>query len=106
MITIVVSNVIGSIKKKLGEESTKQTNIRRSHSMSDSKTKSYLNNKSEKVPLENGSNSADGEKTVNVPVMTDDSFDKFFGSAVQTPAKDTQISDVDFDHLKSTESNL
>lgn len=73
--------------------------------MSDSKTKSYLNNKSEKIPLEIGSNNTDKEKTVNVPVMIDDDFDKFFGSAVQT-SKDMQISDVDFDHLKSTGSNL
>lgn len=93
------------IRKKMGEESTKQTNIRRSLSMSDSKTKSYLNNKFEKVPLENGSNIIEKEKTVNVPIMIDDDFDKFFVSSIQT-SKDTQISDVDFDDLKSMRPNL
>jgi len=71
--------------------------------MSDSKTKSYLNNKSEKIPLENGLNNK--EKTVNVPIMIDDDFDKFFGSSIQT-SNDGQIENVDFDHLKSTRSNL
>lgn len=89
----------------MGEESTKQTNVRRSLSMSDSKTKSYLNNKFEKVPLENGSNITEKEKTVNVPIMIDDDFDKFFVSSIQT-SKDTQISDVDFDDLKSIRPNL
>lgn len=89
----------------MGEESTKQTNVRRSLSMSDSKTKSYLNNKFEKVPLENASNIMEKEKTVNVPIMIDDDFDKFFISSIQT-SKDTQISDVDFDHLKSIRPNL
>lgn len=97
----------GVIKKKLGEElSPKLTGVRRSLSMSDSKTKSYLNSKSEKVPLENGSNNvASKEKTVNVPIMIDDDFDKFFGSSIQT-SEDSQIGDMDFDHLKSTRCDL
>lgn len=72
--------------------------------MSDSKTKSYLNNKSEKIPLENVSNTAK-EKTVNVPIMLDDDFDKFFGNSTQK-SKDAQIDDLDFDHLKSSRSDL
>ncbi|XP_060877352.1 supervillin isoform X3 [Metopolophium dirhodum] len=93
------------MKNKICDESTKQINVRRSLSMSDSKTKSYLNNKSEKIPLENGLNNIKKEKTVNVPIMIDDDFDKFFGSSVQT-SNDDQIENVDFDHLKSTRSNL
>jgi len=96
---------VGVIKKKIGDESTKQINVRRSLSMSDSKTKSYLNNKSEKIPLGNGLNNKGNEKTVNVPIMIDDDFDKFFGSSIQT-SNDAQIENVDFDHLKSTPSNL
>jgi len=95
----------GVMKNKIGDESIKQINVRRSLSMSDSKTKSYLNNKSEKIPLENGLNNIKKEKTVNVPIMIDDDFDKFFGSSVQT-SSDGQIENVDFDHLKSTRSNL
>lgn len=72
--------------------------------MSDSKTKSYLNINSEKIPLENGSNDTRKEKIVNVPIMIDDDFDKFFGSSVQT-SKDGQI-DINFDHLKSSRSDL
>ncbi|XP_026814531.1 supervillin isoform X1 [Rhopalosiphum maidis] len=93
------------MKKKIGDESTKQINVRRSLSMSDSKTKSYLNNKSEKIPLENGLNNMGKEKIVNVPIMIDDDFDKFFGSSIQT-SNDGQIDNVDFDHLKSTRSDL
>lgn len=96
---------LGIIKKKIGEESIKQTNVRRSQSMSDNKTKSYLNNKFEKIPLENGSNSKAKEKTVNVPIMIDDNFDKFFGSSVQT-SNDAQIDEIDFDHLKLSQSHL
>lgn len=73
--------------------------------MSDSKTKSYLNTKSEKIPLENGSNGTRKEKIVNVPIMIDDDFDKFFGSLVHT-SNDGQIDDVNFDHLKSSRSDL
>lgn len=96
---------LGITKKKMGEECTKQTNVRRSLSMSDSKTKSYLNNKSEKVPLENGTNKIGKEKTVNVPIMIDDDFDKFFSSSTQT-SENVQIDDIDFDYLKSSQSNL
>lgn len=95
----------GIIKKKIGEDSPKQTNVRRSYSMSDSKTKSYLNIKSEKIPLENGSNDTIKEKIVNVPIMIDDDFDKFFGSSIHT-SKDGQIDDINFDHLKSSRSDL
>lgn len=73
--------------------------------MSDSKSKSYLNNKSEKILLENVSNTMSKEKTVNVPIMIDDEFDNFFGSSTQI-SKDVQIYDVDFDHLKSSRSDL
>jgi hypothetical protein len=73
--------------------------------MSDNKTKSYLNNKSEKIPLENGSNNTAKEKTVNVPIMIDDDFDKFFGNSTQK-SQDEQIDDLDFDHLKSSRSDL
>lgn len=73
--------------------------------MSDNRTKSYLNNKSEKISLENESNNVGGGKTVNVPIMIDDDFDKFFGNPIQV-FKDTQINDVDFDHLKSSRPNL
>lgn len=94
------------MKKKIGEESTKLTNVRRSHSMCDSKTKSFLNDKSEKVPFENGLNvTRSKEKTVNVPIMIDDDFDKFFGNSSGT-SKDVQINDVDFDCLKSSRSDL
>lgn len=72
--------------------------------MSDSKTKSYLNNKSEKIPLENGSNVIE-DKTVNVPMMIDDEFDKFFGSSTRT-TNDAHIDVIDFDHLKSSRSDL
>lgn len=96
---------IGIINKKVEEESIKQTNVRRSVSMSDSKSKSYLNNKFEKIPLENGSNGTAKEKTVNVPTMIDDEFDNFFGSSTHT-SKDAQIDDVDFDHLISSRSDL
>lgn len=72
--------------------------------MCDSKTKSYLNNKSEKIPLANGLNDIK-EKTVNVPVMIDDDFDKFFGNSTQT-SKEALIGEVDFDHLKSSRSEL
>jgi len=102
---LITRDYLGIIKKKIGEESTKQINVRRSLSMSDSKTKSYLNNKSEKVPLENGSNKIGKGKTVNVPIMIDDDFDKFFGSSTQT-SKDVQIDDIDFDYLKSSRSDL
>jgi len=102
---LITCDYLGIIKKKIGEESTKQINVRRSLSMSDSKTKSYLNNKSEKVPLENGSNKIGKTKTVNVPIMIDDDFDKFFGSSTQT-SKDVQIDDIDFDYLKSSRSDL
>lgn len=101
---IILYYYLGVVKKKI-EESTKLINVRRSLSMSDSKTKSYLNNKSEKISLENGSNNVKEEKTVNVPIMIDDDFDKFFGSSIQI-SKDTQINDVDFDHLKPSQSNL
>lgn len=87
----------------MGNDSTKHSIVRRSLSMSDRKSKSYLNNKSEKIPLENGSNNK--EKTINVPIMIDDNFDKFFGSSTQT-SNDAQIEDVDFDHLKSSRSEL
>lgn len=87
------------------EESTKQINVRRSLSMSDNKTKSYLNNKSEKVPLENGSNVTDKDKTVNVPMMIDDEFDKFFGSSTRT-TNDNHNDVIDFDHIKSSRSDL
>lgn len=96
---------IGVMSKKIGDESPRKTNVRRSLSMSDSKTKSYLNNKSEKIPLENGLNNIKKEKTVNVPNMIDDDFDKFFGSSIQT-SNDGQMDNVDFDHLKSTRSDL
>lgn len=96
---------IGIINKKVEEKSIKQTNVRRSVSMSDNKSKSYLNNKFEKIPLENVSNGTDKEKTVNVPTMVDDEFDHFFGSSTQT-SKDTQIDDVNFDHLVSSRSDL
>lgn len=93
------------MKKKIGEESTKLSTIRRSLSMSDSKTRSSLNNKSEKIHLGNGSNNVIKEKTVNVPIMIDDDFDKFFGNSTQK-CQDTQIVEVDFDHLKSSRSDL
>ncbi|XP_025422074.1 supervillin isoform X2 [Sipha flava] len=93
------------IRNKNVAESTKQSTIRRSLSMSDNKTKSYLNNKSEKIPLENGSNNTAKEKTVNVPIMIDDDFDKFFGNSTQK-SQDEQIDDLDFDHLKSSRSDL
>lgn len=73
--------------------------------MSDSKTKSYLNNKSEKIPLDTGSSNTSKEKTVNVPIMIDDDFDKFFGNSVQN-SDDIQINDLDFDHLKLSRSDL
>lgn len=73
--------------------------------MSDNKTKSYLNIKSEKIPIENGSNDIRKEKIVNVPIMIDDDFDKFFSSSAQI-SKDAQIDDVNFDHLKSSRSDL
>lgn len=73
--------------------------------MSDSKTKSYLNNKSEKIPLDTKSSNMSKEKTVNVPIMIDDNFDKFFGNSTQTN-NNTQIDDLDFDHLKSSRSDL
>ncbi|XP_050421245.1 supervillin isoform X2 [Adelges cooleyi] len=94
-------------KKKLVEESTKLSNVRRSLSMSDNKTKSYLNNKSEKIPLLNGSSSYEShkEKTVTVPVMIDDEFDKFFGSP-KPITTDAPMGDVDFDHLKSSRSTM
>lgn len=72
--------------------------------MCDNKTKSYLSNKSEKIPLANGLNDIK-EKTVNVPVMIDDDFDKFFGNSTQT-SKEALIGEVDFDHLKSSRSEL
>lgn len=93
------------IRNKNAVESTKQSTIRRSLSMSDSKTKSYLNNKSEKIPLENRSNNIAKEKTVNVPMMIDDDFDKFFGNSTQK-FQDNQIDDLDFDHLKPSRSDL
>ncbi|VVC37081.1 ADF-H/Gelsolin-like domain,Villin/Gelsolin,Villin headpiece,Gelsolin-like [Cinara cedri] len=94
------------IRRKIGEElSPKQTNVRRSLSMSDSKTKSYLNNKSEKIPLDTGSSNTGKEKIVNVPTMIDDDFDKFFGNSTRK-SNDTQIDDLDFDHLKSSKSDL
>lgn len=73
--------------------------------MSDKNTKSYLNNKSEKIPLENGSNDVVKDKIVNVPIMIDDEFDKFFGSSTQT-SNDVHIDDIDFDHLKTSKYDL
>ncbi|XP_050548531.1 supervillin-like [Daktulosphaira vitifoliae] len=74
--------------------------------MSDNKSKSYLNNKSEKVPLLNGaSDDTHKDKTVIVPVMIDSEFDKFFGSP--TPSQtDAQMGDVDFDQIKSFRTTM